>query len=79
MMKPKQVIKTRVGVPAVAGVLPAKLPQTSLPGLPMPPSSNSPEPDTLGGEMGEEGAGRARRGRRASPRTPRARRGREAA
>src|SRR6202047_1273312 len=37
-----------------------------------------PEPDSLGGGMGEEGAGRARRGRRA-PRPPRASRGREAA
>jgi len=37
-----------------------------------------PEPDTLGGGMGKEGAGRARRGRRA-PRPPRASRGREAA
>jgi ribonuclease E len=37
-----------------------------------------PEPDTLGGGMGEEGAGRTRRGRRA-PRPPRAGRGREAA
>jgi ribonuclease E len=35
----------------------------------------TPEPDTLGGGVGEEGAGRARRGRRA----PRASRGREAA
>ena len=38
----------------------------------------TPEPDTLGGGMGEEGAGRARRGRRA-PRASRAGRGREAA
>ncbi|MDQ6867429.1 MAG: ribonuclease E/G, partial [Pseudomonadota bacterium] len=37
-----------------------------------------PEPDALGGGMGEEGAGRARRGRRA-PRAPRAGRGRKAA
>ena len=37
----------------------------------------TPEPETLGGGMGEEGAGRARRGRRA-PRAPRAGRGREA-
>ena len=37
-----------------------------------------PEPDTLGGGMGEDGAGRARRGRRA-PRASRAGRGREAA
>ncbi|MGH6823385.1 MAG: ribonuclease E/G, partial [Methylocella sp.] len=37
-----------------------------------------PLPDSLGGGMGEEGAGKARRGRRA-PRAPRAGRGREAA
>ena len=37
-----------------------------------------PEPDALGGGIGEEGVGRARRGRRA-PRTPRAGRGREGA
>jgi hypothetical protein len=40
-MKPKQVIGTGAGVRAVAGVLPTKLPETSLPGLPAPPSSNS--------------------------------------
>ena len=38
----------------------------------------TPEPDALGGDMGEKSAGRARRGRRA-PRAPRAGRGREAA
>ncbi len=37
-----------------------------------------PEPDALGGDMGEKGAGKARRGRRA-PRALRAGRGREAA
>ncbi len=37
------------------------------------------QPDTSGGDMGENGAGKARRGRRVPPRAPRVRRGRETA
>ena len=78
-MKPKQLIATGVGVRAVAGVLLAKLPETS----PAGPADAAqlefkPEPDALGGGMGEEGAGRAP-ARPPGAARARAGRGREAA
>lgn len=69
-MKPKQVIATGAGVRAVAGALPAKLPETSLPGPPMPPSANSsPNPTPWAAvwvKTAPEGRGEVA-GRRARP------------